>query len=389
MGGESNNRFNTLAEMIPAWPLPPANIDGVSHSEYSQHQQQQEEEVAQPQQQQQQGQQFGIFGRTRGAAEGGRIGRFNDLAEMIPGLSRVAPAVDRVSRGVDHQQKQQQLQQGQQQQVGSIGRPGGVVGGESVDIFNVLAEMIPGQLRPAAAVDSSRSSVNHQSVELTPAKRSDPPRMVEGSNGVGSGGCIEETGRTFSRPRRTDPAFPSASGQGGCSLAPTQVFVTALQLDASELDASECEMPQADMLSGAGVTGVDGDATSFEGSQPDMPSGAGVTGVDDEASSLEGPHSDIPSGTGWPGVDDDDEEEPDVTDTFIPADVPPGRVLNANPWCCGSGKAVKEPALLCEGPSCRRWMCHPCRITKSRGNACVTFACCNCQLVVGPCWCHR
>lgn len=72
--------------------------------------------------------------------------------------------------------------------------------------------------------------------------------------------------------------------------------------------------------------------------------------------------------------------------------VPPGRNLEDTPWCCGGGARATgkggEPGLLCDTLRCKRWMCHACRVEKTRGNGCSAFVCCGCKVLHGPCWCH-
>lgn len=90
--------------------------------------------------------------------------------------------------------------------------------------------------------------------------------------------------------------------------------------------------------------------------------------------------------------DDEEDDEEDYVAPRIPAVIPPGRDLNATPWCCGSGKTVGkagEPGLLCDTLRCKRWMCHVRRTDERRGNGCSTFVCCDCAMVVGTCWCCR
>ena len=100
--------------------------------------------------------------------------------------------------------------------------------------------------------------------------------------------------------------------------------------------------------------------------------------------------------SGAEGAEEEDEDSEDerVKVPLVPADIPPGRDLNSSPWCCGSGTRevgkAGEPALLCDTPQCKKWMCHACRTEKKRGNGCTMFVCCQCVVVLGgTCWCHR
>lgn len=93
-----------------------------------------------------------------------------------------------------------------------------------------------------------------------------------------------------------------------------------------------------------------------------------------------------------------EEEETEVSSREAEK-VPPGTDLNITPWCCANGRAVLgkrgEPGRVCIGDplrseiKCKRWMCHACLRDESRGNGCATFRCCDCELVLGPCWCHK